>query len=311
MNRMESAAEAIPADRVVRRLVVARGTVQGVGYRPLVYRRAVALGLAGTVRNAPCGVRIDVEGSPEAVFAFIAGLGDDLPKLAHVTAVEAEEAAPQGARGFAIAPSELEGERAALPPPDSAPCVECVADLRDEGGRRYRYPFINCTACGPRYTIARDVPYDRARTTMAPFSLCNDCRREYEDPAAGAFTPSPTPARAAARASSRLPTAASRAAAIGLAAAAHAERRIVAVKGVGGYVLAADARDEGGRRLRARKRPDKPLAIRVATTLPSRRISISKHELRARYRGAPDRDRCAAGARPSPRRWRPGLPSWA
>ena len=271
MNRMESAAEAIPADRVVRRLVVARGTVQGVGYRPLVYRRAVALGLAGTVRNAPCGVRIDVEGSPEAVFAFIAGLGDDLPKLAHVTAVEAEEAAPQGARGFAIAPSELEGERAALPPPDSAPCVECVADLRDEGGRRHRYPFVNCTACGPRLSILRALPYDRARTTMTGFALCEGCRREYDNPAGRRFHAEPN---ACARCGPRLTfdggagvTTTGEATIVACIAALRGGA-IVAVKGVGGFQLACDARDASAvLRLRERKRREaKPLALLAATT---------------------------------------------
>ena len=164
-----------PATRVRLRV---SGTVQGVGFRPHAYRLASDLGLAGWVRNDERGVVLEVEGDPEAVDRFVARLESDAPPLARVESVASGEVAPSGERGFRIADSG----RAAVPDapvaPDSATCDECLAELFDPADRRHRYPFINCTNCGPRFTIVCGVPYDRPLTTMAGFEMCARCRAD-------------------------------------------------------------------------------------------------------------------------------------
>ncbi len=166
-----------------------RGVVQGVGFRPHVYRLAKELTLDGYVLNDARGVLLEVEGRPATVERFLERLVAEPPPLATVESVEPRELAPNGRPGFRIAPSRDASEQAgvvttrqALVSPDTAPCAECLAEMRDPRDRRHRYPFINCTNCGPRFTIALDVPYDRASTTMAGFVMCERCRAEYEDP---------------------------------------------------------------------------------------------------------------------------------
>ncbi len=245
------------------------GTVQGVGFRPYVYRLAGELGVAGHVLNDSRGVVVEVEAEPETVDRFLARLAAEAPPLAHVESVVSEAVAQTGERGFAIRESPRDGEPRAAVTPDSATCPDCLAELFDPGDRRFRYPFTNCTNCGPRFTIVRDVPYDRPHTTMAGFTMCTACRSEYEDPGDRRFHAQPN---ACPECGPRveLVDAAGAAAADRLAgdhieAAARALQggAIVAIKGIGGFHLACRADDESAvAELRARKhREDKPFAL--------------------------------------------------
>ncbi len=252
-----------------RRRVRARveGTVQGVGFRPYVYRLARELGLGGFVLNDERGVLLEAEGDPEAVESFLERLPADAPPLAAVERVTPEELSPADEHAFAIVESERTGEPDAPVSPDSATCADCLAELLDPADRRFRYPFINCTNCGPRFTIVRGVPYDRPLTTMAAFTMCDACRAEYEDPADRRFHAQPN-ACPACGPSLRLVDAggedlASGDAALRAAAGALADGRVVAVKGLGGYHLACDADSEAAvGALRARKRrEEKPFAL--------------------------------------------------
>ena len=158
-----------------------RGIVQGVGFRPFVYRIARRHDLGGFVLNDGDGVVIEAEGEAAALGRFEAALADEAPELARIDSVETRMLEPRGDTQFTVAVSEGAGGTALIPP-DVATCDDCLAELFDPGDRRYRYPFINCTQCGPRFTIVTGVPYDRPLTTMAGFPLCVDCAREYADP---------------------------------------------------------------------------------------------------------------------------------
>ena len=174
-----------------RARVRVEGTVQGVGFRPYVYRLAGELDLAGHVLNDARGVVVEVEGPADAVDRFVARLGPEAPPLAAVERVIAEECSPIGDGGFRILESPLGGVPDAAVTPDAATCPDCLRELFDPGDRRYRYPFVNCTSCGPRFTIVRGVPYDRPLTTMAGFVMCAACRAEYDDPADRRFHAQP------------------------------------------------------------------------------------------------------------------------
>jgi hydrogenase maturation protein HypF len=254
-----------PSTRERRGLRV-RGTVQGVGFRPVVQRLATALSLDGLVRNDSDGVWIEIEGDPQVVARFAGELAGSAPPLSRIEATESFVLAPVGERGFRIDASQARAPAHTLVPPDAAPCADCLRELADPSDRRYRYPFINCTACGPRYTITRALPYDRARTTMAGFTMCDACRREYGDPSDRRFHAEPNACPACGPQLTLI--IGGRSSAAGDAALAKAVRLIraggiVAVKGVGGYRLAADAENEAAiATLRERKlRPHKPLAI--------------------------------------------------
>ena len=159
------------------------GQVQGVGFRPFVYRAATRLRLTGHVGNTSDGVRVEVQGTDEALAAFAHALEHELPPLARITSLRREELPlADGEAAFAIAHSEGHHGHAVLVSPDVATCGNCLADMRDPANRRYRYPFTNCTDCGPRYTITHSIPYDRATTSMSCFPLCPDCAAEYNDP---------------------------------------------------------------------------------------------------------------------------------
>jgi hydrogenase maturation protein HypF len=251
------------------RRIQVRGTVQGVGFRPWIYRLAREEGLSGRVRNDAHGVTIEAFGRPEALGAFLRRIGTEAPPAARVSEVDEERIPVEEAAGFTILPSEGDGARRVSIPPDLATCPECLKETADPADRRHGYPFTNCTRCGPRYTIARDVPYDRPATTMAGFAMCDDCRREYEDPGDRRFHAQPIACPACGPqvrllGASGVPVAAG-ADAIAGAAAALREGRIVAVKGLGGYHLACDATSsEAVGRLRERKRRDeKPFAVMV------------------------------------------------
>ena len=246
------------------------GTVQGVGFRPFVFRRATALGLSGFVRNDSAGVVVEVEGDRAAIDALADALRDDSPPLARVESVSAEDVAPQsGTAGFAIEHSEGLGSPAVPVSIDTAPCPACLRELFDPGDRRNRYPFTNCTDCGPRYTIVRSVPYDRPSTTMVGFVMCAACQREYDDPGDRRFHAQPNACPACGpEVSWRDPTGhvlADANAAVAAAVTALRGGAVIAVKGVGGYHLAADACSASAVcELRRRKhRDDKPFAVMV------------------------------------------------
>jgi hydrogenase maturation protein HypF len=259
----------VPISRVERRRVRVRGTVQGVGFRPFVYRRAVELELAGWVRNDDRGVLLEVEGAPAALDALLQALRDDPPPLALVEAVEVTPLPATAERGFAVAPSEQGEGTDARVSADVAPCAACLAELADPRDRRFGYPFINCTDCGPRYTIVLDVPYDRPSTTMAGFAMCTRCAAEYDDPADRRFHAQPN---ACPSCGPRLgwsgggDSGPSGPAALEAALACLRGGGIVAVKGVGGYHLACDAAAEQavGTLRRRKSRDDKAFAVMVA-----------------------------------------------
>ena len=250
-----------------RRRVLVRGAVQGVGFRPFVYRHARRLGLAGWVGNSPEGVTLEAEGEPDDVAALLRIIGEEPPPNASVLSIVTREIAPNGDAAFAIRPSEDSGLRIAEVLPDLATCADCLRELFDPADRRYRYPFINCTQCGPRYSIIEDIPYDRARTSMRHFPMCPVCRGEYEDPGDRRFHAEPNSCPECgprlALWDQRGTTIARDHEALLSAASAVRKGRIVALKGIGGFHLLADARDESAvRQLRRRKRrKEKPFAV--------------------------------------------------
>jgi hydrogenase maturation protein HypF len=263
---------------LTRTRVRVEGIVQGVGFRPFVHALAGRLGLAGLVGNDAGGVFVEVEGAAETVERFLEALATEAPPLAVIERLTATPLAPTGGRGFAIAPSQAGGERQTLVSPDTATCPDCLRELADPADRRYRYPFINCTNCGPRFTIVRDVPYDRPATTMAGFAMCADCAREYADPADRRFHAQPVCCPACGPTLALLDRQGRPAGGDPLAEAAARLRAgaAVAVKGLGGYHLAADAASEPAvAALRARKhREDKPFAVMVADLAAARRLCL-------------------------------------
>ena len=176
--------------RVQRRVFIVTGVVQGVGFRPFVFGLAQRYALAGFVLNDGDGVRIEAEGAADAIDRFASALEREAPELARIDAVSVRALEPSHERGFTIEASTRRGGSAPIPA-DAATCEDCLRELFDPSDRRYRYPFINCTQCGPRFTIVTGVPYDRPLTTMAGFPLCAACRREYEDPSDRRFHAEP------------------------------------------------------------------------------------------------------------------------
>jgi hydrogenase maturation protein HypF len=253
-------------DLAVRKKIRVSGIVQGVGMRPFVYSLAERHGVSGWVLNDSRGVEIEAEGADGSVERFVRALSEEAPPLARITDVAASEIEPTGEVGFEIRTSASGESRRTLVSPDCSVCEDCLREMRDPADRRSGYPFINCTNCGPRYTIIRDVPYDREKTTMASFEMCPDCRAEYEDPRDRRFHAQPV---ACARCGPKvwLADASGRPVETDdpMARAADALGRglVVAVKGLGGFHLACDAtNEEAVRRLRARKaREEKPLAV--------------------------------------------------
>jgi hydrogenase maturation protein HypF len=256
------------------------GIVQGVGFRPFVYGLAARLGLGGFVGNDVDGVFAEVEGAPAAVREFLHAVSVEAPPLARVERVTASPMAPTGTATFQIVASEPAGRRRTLIAPDTATCADCLRELADPADRRFRYPFINCTNCGPRFTIVRDVPYDRPLTTMAGFPMCDDCAAEYRDPANRRFHAQPVCCPACGPRLTLLDQAGKPVADLDLHGAVEGAGRllrqggIVAVKGLGGYHLAADAASEAAvAALRGRKhREDKPFAVMTADLAAARRL---------------------------------------
>ena len=258
------------AGRARRRFEI-QGQVQGVGFRPFVFNLARELGLGGFVTNTGAGVLIEAEGPPTAIDAFLARLQEELPALARIDSCTAEDVPGDGHSDFTILDSDRGGAMESLVLPDIATCGACLRELHDPADRRYRYPFTNCTHCGPRYSIVEAMPYDRPYTTMAGFPLCPDCRHEYEDPADRRFHAQPVACPAC---GPRLALWAADGTGLAddgqaLAGAIEALRagRIVAMKGLGGFQLLADARNgQSVAMLRARKRREaKPFALMFPT----------------------------------------------
>jgi hydrogenase maturation protein HypF len=262
-----SSIDAVSADSSVRLRVRVEGVVQGVGFRPHVYRLARELRLGGFVLNDERGVLLEVEGAPATAERFLERLVGEAPSLASIERVLQETVSTTGESAFEILPSDISGRLEALVSPDTTTCAECLAELSDSHDRRYRYPFINCTNCGPRFTIATGVPYDRPLTTMAGFVMCELCRAEYEDPGNRRFHAQPNACPACGPRTRLLwpdgTPSGVRNDAVRMAAGALLEGLIVAVKGLGGYHLACRADcPRAVSVLRERKhREDRPFAL--------------------------------------------------
>ncbi|MBI4597631.1 MAG: carbamoyltransferase HypF [Candidatus Omnitrophica bacterium] len=250
-----------------RRRLTITGAVQGVGFRPFVYTLATQLRLSGWVVNTRHGISLEIEGSPEQLETFQQRLGAELPAPAAIETIEAQSIGAEGGAQFVIRPSDDQGAPTAVVLPDLATCEACLVECCDPSNRRFRYPFINCTHCGPRFSIIEQLPYDRAKTTMRRFAMCNDCRAEYDDPMNRRFHAEPNACPACGPQLQLWDAAggviASRDEALIRAAQAIRDGRIVAVKGLGGFHLMADARNEKAvQRLRLRKgREAKPFAL--------------------------------------------------
>lgn len=266
-------------DREREHLVIV-GTVQGVGLRPFVWRLAKSLRLAGFVRNVPSGVEIEIEGRRASLHEFRQRVRAELPPAAAIESIAAERLALRNDTEFSAMPSER-GRTATIIPPDLAACPECVREIRDPADRRYRYPFTNCTSCGPRFTVVCALPYDRENTTLRDFPLCEQCRREYLDPSNRRFRAEPIacpecgPTAWLEVAAPRWQDTAAGEDCIARAAAILRTGGIVAVQGLGGVHLACDARSEAAvARLRIiKRRPHKPLAVMVDSIESARRLA--------------------------------------
>ncbi len=291
------ASKSSPTDRPQSRLrVEIAGAVQGVGFRPFIYRLATGLHLTGWVLNDTHGVFIEVEGAEEQLRRFLERLPAEAPAIARITHLRHAWLTPVGYERFEIRHSEAVGARTTLILPDLATCADCLSELFNPADRRYRYPFINCTNCGPRFTIIEALPYDRPNTTMRTFALCPECSREYNDPVNRRFHAQPNACalcgpqvafytRGDARLEGESPSVAQPSlagwpqtygawsfsaegeSALRAAAAAIRSGAIVAVKGLGGFHLIVDARNAAAvQKLRERKqRPTKPLAVMART----------------------------------------------
>ena len=243
------------------------GIVQGVGFRPFVYRLARELSLTGWVTNTTDGVVIEVEGEKGDLEAFLSRLEKDAPPLSKIMSLQSESLEPSGYRDFTIRHSLAGADPTVLVTPDSATCPDCVRELFDPGDRRYQYPFINCTNCGPRYTILRSVPYDRPNTSMEKFPMCEHCQDEYDNPADRRFHAQPNACHDCGPSLTFLDGNATVTGSDPLVGAIEELKngRVLAVKGLGGYHLAVDPKNtDAVLRLRKRKgKEEKPLALMV------------------------------------------------
>ncbi|GAC1399304.1 MAG: carbamoyltransferase HypF [Mycobacterium sp.] len=262
-----------------RRLrVCVHGVVQGVGFRPFVYTTAAALGLSGSVRNDTSGAVVEVEGHASEIDRFLEQLRDRPPPLAVIESIEKQDIPLVGGTGFTISDTSRSGGGRTLTSPDVAMCADCAAEQSDPSNRRYRHAFVNCTNCGPRFTIIAALPYDRASTTMASFAMCADCAHEYADPTDRRFHAQPVccpncgPVLRYRDGDGALTD---RDGALSLARQLLRDGGILAVKGIGGYHLACDANDEQAvAELRRRKqRGDKPFAVMVPHLFAARGIA--------------------------------------
>lgn len=254
-------------DEVQGRRIDIEGLVQGVGFRPFVYRLAHEIGLTGYVSNTPEGVIIEVDGDPADLETFLERLTRDKPSLALINQLNIEVVAANGWRTFEIRDSQGSGSKTALVLPDIAICPDCLSDIFDPNNRRYHYPFTNCTNCGPRYSIIEALPYDRSNTSMRQFEMCPVCHTEYENPLDRRFHAQPNACPVCGPHlelwNERGVTLEAHHAALIAAAQAIGDGKIVALKGLGGFQLLVDARNEYAvqRLRRLKQRPDKPFAV--------------------------------------------------
>ncbi len=260
MNRL------IDKKAIKRYRIDVTGTVQGVGFRPFIYRLAGLYNLTGFVRNTPVGVEIEVEGPQEHLETLEKLLVKDLPPASRIADLSRCELKPRGDSIFIIEESDHEGGKEVVIPPDIATCEDCRAELLDPSDRRYRYPFINCTNCGPRHTIVKQIPYDRDKTTMTPFTMCKACMKEYHDPLNRRFHAQPNACWDCGPMLTLLDSSGKEIETgdpVTEVVKMLEQGDIIAVKGIGGFHLATDAtRGEPVRRLRERKRrEEKPFAI--------------------------------------------------
>ncbi len=265
---------------VERRRLLYSGIVQGVGFRPFIYRTAKELGLAGFVFNRPEGVTVEIEGFACRIAEFIEKVRECAPPRAEISGLAQASVPVRGERDFAIVESEISGKGEVHISPDIATCPECLAELFNPADRRYRYPFINCTSCGPRLTIISGVPYDRVNTSMSVFPLCGDCLKEYRDPADRRFHAEPNACPVCGPSLDFLdgdgrPAAPPGADPVAAACDVLKDGKILAVKGIGGFHLAVNASDSGAvKRLRSRKfREEKPLALMARDLAEAGRIA--------------------------------------
>ena len=271
-----------PAVGKTRLKLAVRGAVQGVGFRPFVFRLAVGLKLAGWVNNSPPGVFIEVEGPRAALEKFLLRLETEKPARSFIQSLESSWHDAVGFKNFEIRESETGGGKTALVMPDIATCPDCLRDIFDPKNRRHRYPFTNCTNCGPRFSIIEALPYDRANTSMKQFVMCQQCQAEYDDPRNRRFHAQPNacpvcgprlelwqsrigfqPVSDAKENGDRCDAGPTNDDAMRAAVEAIREGQIVAVKGIGGFHLIVDARNDAAvKRLRERKhREEKPFAL--------------------------------------------------
>ena len=281
-------------ETIARQRIHVQGIVQGVGFRPFVYALASDFRLGGFVLNDSNGVTIEIEGEESALAAFLNSLETHAPPLSQIHSISTELLAPLGENEFLIRSSQKGDTRRTLISPDVATCDDCLRELFDPADRRYLYPFINCTNCGPRFTIVQDVPYDREKTTMRVFPLCPDCQAEYENPFDRRFHAQPnacpvcgpevrlvvsdqysvSSARKMYPSQSGNTQYAIREEAIQQARLLLDHGKILALKGLGGYHLACDAtNEEAVARLRQRKhREAKPFALMVKDLETARQL---------------------------------------
>ncbi len=253
-------------DKVIRTRLTIEGIVQGVGFRPFIYNLAQQHHLKGYVLNNPEGVQVEIEGKPVDLKEFLKALPESLPPQAHIVSIKEETLPPCNFTHFEIRESSVAEKRTALISPDLAICKDCLHELFNRRDRRYRYPFINCTNCGPRYTIIDDIPYDRPHTSMKTFAMCPSCQQEYDDPSNRRFHAQPNacwdcgPQVTLTDATGQIIATPDPVAEAGTLLARGS---IVAIKGLGGYHLAVDAtNDNAVARLRELKlREEKPFAI--------------------------------------------------
>ncbi len=262
-----------------REVLLVHGVVQGVGFRPFVYRLALEEGLAGSIGNDSGGVTIEIEGPAERVEAFRRRLEAEAPPLSRIDSVAVRETPATGEAGFRIVASEASGHVSTGIPADAATCADCLRELLDRNDRRFRYPFLNCTNCGPRYTITRRIPYDRPQTSMARFTMCAACQAEYDDPTNRRFHAQPNACPVCgprvwlvAPDGVDIPSDDPVTAAIDRLIAGE----ILAIKGIGGFHLAVDATNEFAvMRLRDRKhRYGKPLAVMARDLEAARQLCV-------------------------------------
>jgi hydrogenase maturation protein HypF len=265
---------------VSRKAIDVTGIVQGVGFRPYVYRLANECGLTGLIANTPAGVSIEVQGEAEAVERFLERLPKEIPPLTKITGLTPRDAEVQQETSFLIKASSMRAAAKALISPDVCVCEDCLRELMNPRDRRFRYPFINCTNCGPRFTIVHDIPYDRGRTSMAKFKMCATCQAEYENPASRRFHAQPNACWDCGPQVRLLGADGARrdvAEPIREAARLLQQGLIVAIKGLGGFHLACDAQNETAvGKLRERKRRvEKPFAIMVRRVEDASRVCVA------------------------------------